>query len=119
MWSAVTKVSSRQGSFLNHAKVVRFSSREATSSREAAVRIIIARLVLLGAVAISDPALANEVSLHKHSADELKNVCQKTGGKFSQDAKGYGCGTNCHGGAGTHLIVGGNTRPKHTRQTVR
>src|SRR3974390_3654400 len=104
MWSAVTKVSSRQGSFLNHAKVVLFSSREATSSREAAVRIIIARFVLLGAVAISDPALANEVSLHKHSADELKNICQKTGGKFSQDASGYGCGTNCHGGAGNHWL---------------
>jgi hypothetical protein len=82
------------------------------------VRIIIARFVLLGAVAISDPALANEVSLHKHSADELKNICQKTGGKFSQDASGYGCGTNCHGGPGTDCIVACKADQNCTGQVI-
>jgi len=31
--------------------------------------------------------------MHKHSVEELKNVCDKPGGSFSQDAGRYGCGT--------------------------
>jgi hypothetical protein len=43
--------------------------------------------------------------MHKHSAAELKSVCDKVGGSFSQDANIYGCGTDCHGGPGTACVV--------------
>jgi hypothetical protein len=61
--------------------------------------------ILIGTFAVSNSALANEVSMHKHTAEEIKTVCDKVGGKFSQDAAGYDCGTNCHGGSGTDCIV--------------
>lgn len=66
-------------------------------------------LTLIGAFAVSGSALANEVSLQKHTAEEIKTVCEKVGGKFSQDAVGYDCGTDCHVGPGTDCVVGCKT----------
>ena len=71
---------------------------------EAAVRMLIP-CVLLGIVALSGPSLANAINLRKHSADEVKSICDKVGGKFSQDAQGYGCGTDCRGRPGTDCLV--------------
>ena len=62
-------------------------------------------LILIGTFAVCGSALTNEVSMHKHTAEEVKAVCDKVGGKFSQDAGVYGCGTNCNGGPGTDCIV--------------
>ena len=39
-------------------------------------------LILLGAIAVSCSALANEVSIQEHTAEEIKTVCEKVGGKF-------------------------------------
>jgi hypothetical protein len=54
-------------------------------------------------------SFAREVSIGKHTAEEVKNVCGKVGGKFSQDATGHYCGSNCHGGPGTDCVVGCKT----------
>jgi len=62
--------------------------------------------IMIGAFAVCGSALASEVSLRRHSAEEIKAVCDKAGGKFSQDANGFGCGTNCNGGPGTDCTVG-------------
>jgi hypothetical protein len=65
-------------------------------------------LIVAGALAVlasARPALAIDTTLAKASVDEVKAVCEKVGGRFSQDSKGYGCGTNCHGGPGTSCIV--------------
>jgi hypothetical protein len=69
------------------------------------VRSVTVPLILISAFAVCGSALANEVSMHKHTAEEIKAVCDKVGGKFSQDAGGYGCGTTCNGGPGTDCIV--------------
>ena len=70
------------------------------------MRNLIVPLILVGAFSLSGSALAQEVSLHKHTAAELKSVCDKVGGRFSQDAGGYGCGTNCQGKPGTDCVIG-------------
>ena len=62
--------------------------------------------IFVGVFGLSGLALAQEVSLHKHTAAELKSVCDKVGGRFSQDAEGYGCGTNCQGKPGTDCVIG-------------
>jgi hypothetical protein len=69
------------------------------------MRRLIAPFILLGTLALGGPASAKDISLPKSSVDELKAVCTKVGGKFSQDSNGFGCGTNCQGGAGTDCIV--------------
>lgn len=61
--------------------------------------------VLCSIVALSGPAWGNAINLRMHSADEIKSICEKVGGKFSQDAQGYGCGTNCQDGPGTDCMV--------------
>jgi hypothetical protein len=66
-------------------------------------------LVLLGLFGFGISCFAREVSIGKHTADEVKRVCDKAGGKFSQDATGHYCGTNCHGGPGTDCTVGCKT----------
>ena len=66
-------------------------------------------LVLIGIFGLSVPSFARDVSIGKHTAEEVKSVCDKVGGKFSQDATGYYCGSNCHGGPGTDRIVGCKT----------
>jgi hypothetical protein len=60
---------------------------------------------LIGVLGVSAPSLARDITLRKHTADELKSACEKAGGKFSQDDKGYGCGTDCLGKPGTDCTV--------------
>jgi hypothetical protein len=62
-------------------------------------------LVLSATLAVAGPALARDIRMPKMSAAELKGVCDKVGGKFSQDPQHYGCGTDCNGAAGTDCIV--------------
>ena len=63
-------------------------------------------VVLIGGFGLSfGSSLASETTMHKYTAEELKSVCEKPGGSFSQDAGGYGCGTNCQGKPGTDCIV--------------
>jgi hypothetical protein len=62
-------------------------------------------LILIGALALSAPSRARDITLHKTSVEEMKTTCAKAGGRFSQDAGGYGCGTNCHGDPGTDRTV--------------
>ena len=57
----------------------------------------------VGASALS--ARASEAAMRKFSPAEMKSVCDKVGGSFSQDAGGYGCGTNCQGKPGTDCVV--------------
>lgn len=66
-------------------------------------------LILIVTLGLSVPSFASEVSIRKHAAAEVKSICDKVGGKFSQDATGYYCGTNCHGGPGTDCYVGCKT----------
>ena len=82
------------------------------------MRTITALLVLIGVLALSGAALARDITLPKMSADELKSACAKAGGKFSQDAKGYCCGTNCLGKPGTDCIVHCVTNEKCSAQVI-
>jgi hypothetical protein len=51
-----------------------------------------------------DQAFARLVHLSgTHSKDELKAAC---GSHYNEDAGGYGCSTNCHGGTGNQCTVG-------------
>lgn len=61
--------------------------------------------ILTGTLAFSGAALAKDLTLPKTSAEQLKSTCDSAGGKFSQGANGYGCGTDCHGGPGTDCTV--------------
>lgn len=69
------------------------------------MRDLIALLIIAAVLVFSAPALAGDAHLPKQTAEEMKSVCAKAGGKFSQDANGYGCGTDCHGGPGTDCVV--------------
>ena len=60
-------------------------------------------------LAVAAPARGRDLHMPKMSAAELKATCDKVGGKFSQDAQHYGCGTDCQGGAGTDCIVACST----------
>lgn len=75
-------------------------------------------LILTGALALSGAALASDLTLPKTNADQLKTVCTSAGGKFSQDAKGFGCGTDCRGGAGTDCTVYCPLDQKCTAQVI-
>ncbi len=82
------------------------------------MRSIALPLFLIGSLAFCGSAVANEISMHKHSAEEIKTICDKVGGKFSQDAGGYGCGTNCNGGPGTDCIVSCKTEQQCYAQVI-
>lgn len=69
------------------------------------MRKLTAPLILIGALAFSGPALARDIYLHKHTADEIKSICAKVGGNFTQDSSGYDCATDCHGKPGTACNV--------------
>ena len=69
------------------------------------MRKLTALLVLSGTLAMCGPSLARDIHLQKMSAADLKKVCDKVGGSFSQGPKRYGCGTDCRGGPGTDCIV--------------
>ena len=75
----------------------------ANVSLEAAVRKFAVPFILT--LALSGPALARDIYLPKHTVDDLKAVCTKVGGHFSQDSSGYDCGTDCHGKPGTACTV--------------
>jgi hypothetical protein len=61
--------------------------------------------VLIGILAFGGPALARDVYMQKQTADQLKALCTKVGGSFTQDSSGYNCGTDCHGHPGTACNV--------------
>ena len=73
------------------------------------MRSLAVPLVLIGMFGVNVSSFAREVSIGRHTAEEVKSVCDKVGGKFSQDATGHYCGTNCHGGPGTDCTVGCKT----------
>ena len=86
------------------------------------MRHLTALLVLTGALSLSfalnGAALARDLTFPKTTAEALKSACDKAGGKFSQDAKGYGCGTDCKGGPGTDCIVHCEAEQKCTAQVI-
>lgn len=69
------------------------------------MRYLSAAFVLTGALALGAPALARDIYLPNQTPDQLKAVCDKVGGKFSQDTSGFECGTDCHGKPGTDCTV--------------
>jgi hypothetical protein len=69
------------------------------------VRKLTVPFVLIGILAFSGAASARDLYLPKHTVDELKAVCTKVNGHFSQDSSGYECGTDCHGKPGTACTV--------------
>ena len=63
-------------------------------------------IILCVIIALSiGSSMASETTMRKSTAEELKSVCDKAGGSFSQDAGGYGCGTNCQGKPGTDCVL--------------
>lgn len=62
-------------------------------------------LIVAGLVSADAPASARDLSMGKHSADDLKAACTKVGDLFSQDKERYGCGADCRGAPGTDCIV--------------
>ena len=82
------------------------------------MRHLTALLILTGALALNGAAFARDITLPQTSAEVLKSACDKAGGKFSQDAKGYGCGTNCLGRPGTDCIVHCAAGEKCTAQVM-
>ena len=45
-------------------------------------------LILIGIFAVSGSVLANEVSMSKHTAEELKTVCEKSAESFRKTQAG-------------------------------
>lgn len=82
------------------------------------MRNSIIALMSLAIFGLAGNSSASEISMHKHTLDELKSVCSKAGGSFSQDSNGYACGTNCHGGSGTDCIVDCKNDQNCTAQVI-
>lgn len=82
------------------------------------MRTFTALFILSAALALSGAAQARDMTLPKTSADALKSACEKAGGKFSQDATIYGCGTDCLGKPGTDCTVNCTADEKCTAQVV-
>jgi len=76
----------------------------------------LAALLILSAIAL--PASARDLTLPKTTAEALQAACAKAGGKFSQDARGYGCGTDCNGGPSTDCIVHCVANERCTAQVI-
>jgi hypothetical protein len=85
---------------------------------EAVVRHFMIPAILIGALGLNSPSLARESTLHKSTLDDIKAVCDKVGGKLSQDAHGFGCGTDCHGHPGTDCTLYCKTDEKCVAQTM-
>ena len=47
---------------------------------------------------VSSTAMAKDVDLGKHGADEIKSICDRLGGRFVSDGQTYGCSKKCPGG---------------------
>jgi hypothetical protein len=75
-------------------------------------------LILIGALGPGGPSLARETTLHKSTLEEIKSVCDKVGGKLSQDTQGFGCGTDCHGQPGTDCTLYCKINQKCAAQTM-
>lgn len=70
------------------------------------MRNLSAALALIATIGLGHTlAVANEITMHKYTVEEIKSACDKVGGKFSQDTTGYACGTDCHGAPGTDCVV--------------
>lgn len=69
------------------------------------MRVSSAIVILIVTLGLTGPSAARDIRLHKRTLDEIESVCEKVGGEFSQDSRGYGCGTNCKGGPGTACTV--------------
>lgn len=69
------------------------------------MRSLTVPFILIGVLGLCGPSLARDITVRKHTAEELKAICDTVGGRFSQDTRGYGCGTDCHGTAGTACTV--------------
>ena len=73
---------------------------------------------VIGAVGLGGPGPARESRLGKSTLADIKAVCDKVGGKLSQDARGFGCGTDCHGHPGTDCTLYCKTDEKCVAQTM-
>jgi len=82
------------------------------------LRHLTSLLILTGALALSGAALARDLTLPKTNAEQLKSACAKAGGKLSQDARGFGCGTDRRGGPGTDCTVYCPADRKCTAQVI-
>ena len=82
------------------------------------MRHFIIPVILIGAFGLGGPSLARESTLGKGTLEEIKAVCDKVGGKLSQDANGFGCGTDCHGHPGTDCTLYCRTDQKCVAQTM-
>ncbi|HEY5377944.1 MAG TPA: hypothetical protein VIJ78_00210 [Pseudolabrys sp.] len=71
-----------------------------------------------GIIGFSTPSNANDIYLGKHTAADLEAICTKAGGKFTQDSRSYGCGTDCHGLPGTACSVYCPTGEKCVAQVI-
>ena len=69
------------------------------------MRTFTAIFILIGILGLGGPAWARDIYFPKQTAEALKAVCDKVGGRFSQDTSGYECGTDCHGKPGTDCTV--------------
>ena len=82
------------------------------------MRHITTMLFLAGALALPAAAFARDLTLPKTTPDALKADCEKAGGKFSQDSRGIGCGTDCLGKPGTACTVFCPTDQRCTAQVI-
>ena len=69
------------------------------------MRILTALLVASGIFVIGSAAMARDLHLPKTTSAELKQLCEKVGGSYSEGGGRYGCATDCKGAKGTDCIV--------------
>ena len=77
------------------------------------MRSVAVPLIIIGAFGLNVSSYARDVSLGKHTAEEVKSVCEKVGGRFSQDATGHYCSTDCQGGPGTDCVASDRQQTPH------
>jgi hypothetical protein len=82
------------------------------------VRHFISSLIVIGILGLGSPLLARESTLANSTLDEIKKVCDKAGGKLSQDTNGFGCGTDCNGHPGTDCTLYCKSGQKCVAQTM-
>lgn len=82
------------------------------------MRPFIIPFVLIGVFSLGGPSLARETTLRKSTIEEVKSICAKVGGNLSQDAQGFGCGTDCRGQPGTDCTLYCKIGQKCVAQTI-